>query len=164
MARSGITFVASRSYRAADRPLGLPSTSVNWNDAASAVAGAWPVPAPATTLAVALYSANTAAEVTTKVGWDGRSGAGRGQHGDPRGQEQDEVSMAAFLARAGVGWQGQGAGGRGRLAASALPGRRDPWRGHGREKREGREGRREREAGWEKQVAAARGRRRARLG
>jgi hypothetical protein len=117
---------------------------VNWNDAASAVAGAWPVPAPATTLAVALYSASTAAEVTTKVGWDGRSGAGRGQHGDPRGQEQDEVSMAAFLARAGVGWQGQGAGGRGRLAASALPGRRDPWRGHGREKREGREGRRER--------------------
>jgi hypothetical protein len=122
MARSGITFVASRSYRAADRPLGLPSTSVNWNDAASAVAGAWPVPAPATTLAVALYSASTVAEVTTKVGWDGRSGAGRGQHGDPRGQEQDEVSMAAFLARAGVGWQGQGAGGRGRLAASALPG------------------------------------------
>jgi hypothetical protein len=55
-----------------------------------------------------------------------------------------------------------GAGGSrqsGRWASRAL----DPWRGRGREKREGREGRRE-EAGWEKQVAAARGRRRAWLG
>jgi hypothetical protein len=67
---------------------------------------------------------------------------------------------------AGVAWRRRvflGAGGSrqsGRRASRAL----DPWRGRGREKREGREGRIEREAGWEKQVAAARGRRRARLG
>jgi hypothetical protein len=109
------TYAASRLYRAADRPLGLSNTSVNWNDAASAAAGAWPVPAPAATLAVALYNASTAAEVTTKVGWDGRSGAGRGQHGDPRGQEQDEVTARSGGAGGvlGAGWRRLAGAGRG---------------------------------------------------
>jgi hypothetical protein len=104
------------------------------------------------------------------------------QHGDPRSQEQDEVTARSGgaggvlgagwrrLAGAGRGWPGL-PGGVGSSWAQAGQGSR----GVGRrvrlilgavvvERREREEKGGERETGWEKQVATTRGRRRARLG
>jgi hypothetical protein len=122
--------------------------------------------------------------------WDGsearrqeqRTRQGRGGFGGMRNGWPASVRLGEVTARSGgaggvlgAGWRrlaGAGRGWPGRLAASTLPGRRDPWRGHGREKREGREGRRERgrvgEAGGggqRKEARAARlGRRRLLVG